>query len=372
MRILHLVDIFDTRDPRDQVQMVKLCQERGYATTVITSNCDSDNNPRSRDYFKEDDDSLKPVNIVRTKGFKLKLPSFTPRLVILPHPKLFRHYDVIHVYTIGSHYSFISYFLKLIKHAKVVMRAELSSGLFHRTESNFLIRKVILMLLMKADALYAYTKKEKELLVQIGITEDRISIIPVGVYCEEFSKAQKTESGTVVIGYLGRFLPFKGAHRLVQPLGKLMVEYPDVRVLFAGPKTDVHYADGIINAMSANPNFSYLGYVPAKDFLKMCDIVIVPSLSNGLETGSIATLEAMAAGKAVIASNGIPMNEYIKHSVSGLLVENDEQFYQYCKELIETPTFREQLGQNAQKRSLQYDWNVISDKLEQIYNSVVS
>lgn len=27
-------------------------------------------------------------------------------------------------------------------------------------------------------------------------------------------------------------------------------------------------------------------------------------------------------------------------------------------------------GQNAQKRSLQYDWNVIFDKLEQIYNSL--
>jgi glycosyltransferase involved in cell wall biosynthesis len=189
------------------------------------------------------------------------------------------------------------------------------------------------------------------------------------VHCEEFSQAQKSE-GSIAIGYLGRFLPFKGAHRLVQPLSKLMTEYPDVRVIFAGPKTDAHYADSIINAMSANPNFSHLGFVPAMDFLKLCDIIIVPSLPDWLETGSSATLEAMAAGKAVIASDGTPMNEYMEHGVSGLLVENDEQFYQYCKELIEAPDLRAELGQNAQKRSLQYDWNVIFDKLEQIYNSL--
>ena len=326
---------------------------------------------RGKSYFQESDDSLKPVDIVRTVGLKLKLPSFSPRLIYLPHPKLFSNYDLIHVYTVGSHSSFVGYFLKLVKRAKVVMRAELSAGLFHRIKANPLIRRVSLKLLMGADALYAYTKKEKELLVEIGIPEDRISIIPVGVHCAEFSKAQKTK-GDIVVGYLGRFLPFKGAHRLVQPLSKLMTEYPDVRVIFAGPKTDAHYADSIINAMSANPNFSHLGYVPAMDFLKLCDIIIVPSLPDSFETGSIATLEAMAAGKTVIASDGTPMNEYIEHGVSGLLVENDEQFYQYCKELIEAPELRKELGQNAQKRSLNYDWNVIFDKLELIYKSVAS
>jgi len=227
---------------------------------------------------------------------------------------------------------------------------------------------IALKLLTGADALYSYTSREKELLVEIGVPEDKISIIPVGVDYAKFSKIQKT-GGNITIGYLGRLLPFKGAHRLVQPLSKLMTECPDVRVIFAGHKKEVHYADSIINAMSANPNFSYLGYVPVMDFLKLCDIIIVPSLQ---ETGSISTLEAMAAGKAVIASNATSMNEYIEHRVSGLLVENDEQFYQYSKELIKDPDLRANLGRNARKRSLQYDLNVIFDKLEQIYKSLVS
>lgn len=371
MRILHLTDAFDAKYPRHAIQIVKLCRERGYDTTVVTSTFDSENKLRGKGYFQESDDSLRPVDIVRTVGLKLKLPFLSPRLIYLPHPKLFSNYDLIHVYTVGSHSSFVGYPIKLVKRTKVVMRAELSAGLFHRIKANPLIRRVSLKLLMAADALYAYTKKEKELLVEIGIPEDRISIIPVGVHCEEFSKVQKSE-GAIVIGYLGRLLPFKGAHRLVQPLSKLMTEYPDVQVIFAGPKTDALYGDSIINAMSANPNFSYLGYVPTMDFLKLCDIVIVPSLPDAFETGSSATLEAMAAGKAVIASEATPMNEYIEHRVSGLLAENDEQFYRHCKELIEAPDLREELGRNAQRRSLNYDWNVIFDKLEQIYKSVVS
>lgn len=371
MRILHLVDTFDPNDPRDQYKIVKLCGQKGHATTVVTSNCDSDNNPRDKDYFKEGDDSLKPVDIVRVRGFKLKLPSLTPRSAYLPHPKLFSNYDLIHVYTVGSHSSFIGYFIKLIKPTKVVMRVEMSTGLFLRLKGNPAFKWIVLKLLTGADALYSYTRREKELLVEIGVPENKISIIPVGVDYANFSKIQKV-GGNVTVGYLGRLLPFKGAHRLVQPLSKLMTECPDVRVIFAGPKTEVHYADSIINAMSANPNFSYLGYVPAMDFLKLCDIIIVPSLPDAFETGSIATLEAMAAGKAVITSNATPMNEYIEHRVSGLLVENDEQFYQYSKELIQAPDLRAELGRNARKRSLQFDLNVIFDKLELIYKSLVS
>lgn len=368
MRILHLVDTCVHGESRQQNWIVELCAERGYATTVVTSNCDTDNNPRGKDYFKEGDDSLKPVDIVRARGFKLKLPLLSTRSAYLPHPKLFGNYDLIHVYTVGSYSSFVSYLLKLVKPAKVVMRVELSAGLFLRVKGNPALKWIVLKLITGADALYSYTRREVELLVELGVPEDKISIIPNGVDYAKFSKIQKT-GGNVTIGYMGRLLPVKGAQRLVQPLSKLMTECPDVRVIFAGHKTESHYADSIINAMSANPNFSYLGYVPAIDFIKLCDIIIVPSLQ---ETGSIATLEAMAAGKAVIASNGTPMNEYIEHRVSGLLVENDEQFYQYSKELIKAPDLRAQLGRNAQKRSRQYDWNVVFDKLEQIYKSLVS
>jgi len=132
MKILHLVDTFDPNDPRDQNKIVKLCGQKGYATTVVTSNCDSDNNPRDKDYFNEGDDSLKPVDIVRARGFKLKLPSLKPRSAYLPHPKLFGNYDLIHVYTLGTYSSFVIYFLKLVKPTKVVMRAEMSAGLFLR------------------------------------------------------------------------------------------------------------------------------------------------------------------------------------------------------------------------------------------------
>ena len=371
MRILHLVDTCEHGEGRQQNWIVELCAKRGYATTIVTSNCDTDNNPRGRDYFKEGDDSLKPVDIVRARGFKLKLPSLTTRSAYLPHPKLFGNYDLIHVYTVGSYSSFVGYFLKLVKPTKVVMRVELSTGLFLRLKGNPAFKWIVLKLINGADALYSYTRREVELLVELGVPEDKISIIPNGVDYAKFSKIRKT-GGNITIGYLGRLLPFKGAHRLVQPLSKLMAECPDVRVIFAGSKTDTHYADSIINAMSVNPNFSYLGYVPAMDFLKLCDIIIVPSLPDAFETGSIATLEAMAAGKAVIASDATPMNEYLEHRFSGLLVENDEQFYQYSKELIEAPDLRAELGRNARKRSLQYDWNVIFDKLEQIYKSLVS
>ncbi len=215
------------------------------------------------DYFRDHRGHTFSFSLNGARGFKLKLPSLTPRSV-LPHPKLFSNYDLIHVYTVGSHSSFIGYFIKLIKPTKVVMRVEMSTGLFLRLKGNPAFKWIVLNLLTGADALYSYTRREKELLVEIGVPENKISIIPVGVDYRKFSKIQKV-GGNVTVGYLGRLLPFKGAHRLVQSLSKLMTECPDVRVIFAGPKTEVHYADSIINAMSANPNFSYLGLPNTSD-----------------------------------------------------------------------------------------------------------
>ncbi|MCX6000190.1 MAG: glycosyltransferase family 4 protein, partial [Chloroflexi bacterium] len=121
------------------------------------------------------------------------------------------------------------------------------------------------------------------------------------------------------------------------------------------------------------PGFTYLGIVPSQEFYRLTDIVVVPSLDQsrgGGETGSISTLEAMACGKAVIASDISPMNEYIDHGISGLLAKDEEQFYEHCKLLIEDPALARRLGQSAREKAEQYDIKKVFGKLEAIYRSL--
>lgn len=370
MKILHLVDSFDERYERDQIQIVRSCRRRGYDTTVVTTNLDSDGNTVPRDYFRASDGALKPVCIIRPKSFKLTLPWLNPLLVYLPHRHCLDTYDLLHAYTVGSYSSFIGNFVSRVKHTPLVMRAEMSATLFDRLRANPALRKVALRLLNGADAIYSFTVGEKNRLVKLRIPEDKISVIPVGIDWHKFSRIRKA-GGDITIGYLGRFIPFKGVHRLVQPLSRLMTESPNIKVIFAGPKTDATYADNIINSLKPFTNFTYLEDVSSEYFYQLCDIVLAPSLPFGRETGSITTLEAMATRKVVIASDTCPMNEYIEHGISGMLVSEDREIYQYCKELIKHPALIREIGMKACQRARCFNWDDIFARLEEVYTALV-
>ena len=92
MKVLHLVDTFEAKYERDQIQMVRMCLKKGFDTTVISSTFDSDGNLKTRAYFREWDETLKPATIIRPPSFKLKLPRLKPVLIYLLHPKLFDNY----------------------------------------------------------------------------------------------------------------------------------------------------------------------------------------------------------------------------------------------------------------------------------------
>ena len=78
----------------------------------------------------------------------------------------------------------------------------------------------------------------------------------------------------------------------------------------------------------------------------------------------------MASGKAIVASNVRPLNEYLKHGVSALLVDTEEEIYSSCKRLIEDADLRAKLGAAARKESSKYSDLAMIRKLEQIYTCV--
>lgn len=368
MKVLHLVDTFEAKYERDQIQIVKMCQKRGIDTTVMTSTFDSDGNPKGKAYFREWDAALKPATIIHLPSFKLRLPRLNPMLIYLPHPRLFDNYDLVHIYTVGSYCFFLGSLITKIKHAKTVVRAEMTPYWHERIKKSWIWQKTVLALLKEANAVYAFTQAERERLLDIGIPEGRVFVVPVSIDYAKLSKIQK-ENRKLTIGYLGRFVPVKGAHRLVSPLSKLAKEFPNIKIIFAGPQTASVYAANVIEAMSKCPNFEYLGILPSDQFYQLIDIALVPSLS---ETGSVTTLEAMACGKTVIASDVSAMNEYIEDGISGFLAKDDEQFYQNCKQLIENPDLIEMLGKNAQEKARQYDQEEVFSRLEIIYDGLMA
>jgi len=368
--VLHLINVFDARYQRDQQQIVDLQRRRGYEVTVVTSRYDDESNRRGMRFFRDAEKHLGGVKIFHTYSCKIPLGTSQPAVIYRPNSAVFKPYDITHIHGLTSYSCVVGCLSKRLNRTRLVTRSDLSREGYALLKTNAAWRSVFFRLLGSIDAVYAYTELEKAVLVNMGIPDDDIWVVPLGVRLDQFYKPVSSEDAgyTLTIGYIGRFDRAKGVHRLVGPLGKILREYKFVRVIFAGPKHDVRYANTVLSRMHAFPNFSYLGR-PAETppFYHRCDIVVIPSL---YDTGTIVALEAMASGKAIIASNVRPLNEYLEHGVSGLLVKTEDEIYSSCKLLIEDADLRAKLGAAARKESSKYSDLAMIRKLEQVYACV--
>lgn len=164
------------------------------------------------------------------------------------------------------------------------------------------------------------------------------------------------ETDTITIGQVGRIVPAKGQLGLLEAFCKVL-EYHNARLIFVGsPLFDndeyLKKLNARVRALALDDRVHFLGFrsdVP--ELLRSLDIVVHPSIEPD---SPIGVIEAMATGKAVIATAVPGTDELIEHGVNGFLVEpgNPTALVADLLKLVDNATLRERLGQNARKRAL--------------------
>lgn len=164
-----------------------------------------------------------------------------------------------------------------------------------------------------------------------GINPNRISVIYNGVDLETFNgdyykvtekvnnKNGMVVSGFPVIGAIGNFYPVKGHMYLIRSAPRIIREFPEATFLMVGKTTK--YLDELqkeVSKLNLEKNFKFLSFqenIPS--LLQLMDIFVLPSIQ---ETFSIATVEAMAACKPVIATKCGGPEEIVIDGETGFLV----------------------------------------------------
>lgn len=123
-----------------------------------------------------------------------------------------------------------------------------------------------------------------------------------------------------------------------------------------GPKFELLFTAGLraLKAKHVTGNMRPLGHISRESKLievyHHCDAVLFPSRLEGF---SLVSLEAMACGKPVIASNIPPLQEAVEDRTAGLLCPMDDisAFVAACRKLAEDPQILRQYGQAARRRA---------------------
>ena len=108
-----------------------------------------------------------------------------------------------------------------------------------------------------------------------------------------------------------------------------------------------------------------------KRILASIDVFVLPSLSEGCP---FSLLEAMAAEKAIIASDIPGIREIVQDGIEALLFEPNNVYLllQALLRLYYDQELRQRLGNNAKRKALLYDSDVVLRKIIKIYENCLS
>jgi glycosyltransferase involved in cell wall biosynthesis len=176
-----------------------------------------------------------------------------------------------------------------------------------------------------------------------------------------------------VIGYIGALSLTKNVKTLIKAFSDIQKTYPEMKVKLLiignGPMRPI--LEECVKRYGIDGYVSFLGYIPdAYRFLNAMDIFVLPSLSEG---SPIALIEAMACGKAIIASDIPAIKEMVEDGKEALLFNpySSEQLKEAILKLYRNSELRRALGENAKKKAEQYDVNVVFSKIVKIYQKVL-
>ncbi len=160
-----------------------------------------------------------------------------------------------------------------------------------------------------------------------------------------------------VITLVGRIYPVKGHAAMLQMLPEILRRRPRTVLLLVGDGPDRATCEALADELGVRANVRFAGHrADVPELLAASDLVVVPSLTEGL---SYAAIEALAAGRPVVAHAVGGLKEVVTDRVDGRWVAlGDRQaFVQAVVELLDDrrllDTYSRAAAANAERFSLE-------------------
>jgi teichuronic acid biosynthesis glycosyltransferase TuaC len=188
------------------------------------------------------------------------------------------------------------------------------------------VRPFIRSALRNASATIAVSRPMLDALVALGAPPDRVMHVPNGVDRHLFRPRNRAEArrslglperGKMLL-FVGRLEKEKGLEELVAAYRDLITKSSEsISLAFLG---DGSFRESLAEQVKELKNVHLLGNRPAEDvarYLAAANVLVLPSWAEGTPN---VVLEALAAGRPIVATHvgGIP--DVVRHDCTGLLV----------------------------------------------------
>jgi glycosyltransferase involved in cell wall biosynthesis len=253
--------------------------------------------------------------------------------------------DVIHTHLTRAAY--VGYAAGLITRVPIVHSV-------HITNNDVIYRR----LARRKNRLVAVSNFVAGMLHGQGIPKQRIDTVYNATDFVDFAPERpelvKQELGIPenrrLIGLVGRVCKEKGHLEMVQAMSAVRRDHPDAHVVFVG-RIEEQFAPEVKSAIDAAGLQDRVTMTGIRhDVPRLLDSFTVAAMPSHMETFGVAAIEAMARGKAVVATRVGGLPEVVRDGQSGILIDlRPETLAEAVSYLFTNDEERERMGQAGRR-----------------------
>lgn len=235
-------------------------------------------------------------------------------------------------------------------------------------------------LALSTGKVIATSRAEVQALLQMGVPEDRLAVLPDGVDTTVFSPCgPEAARGArhhrlLSLGELGPGGGVDDAIRVIAqvPVAELVVAC-DPGTAGHDMDQDVERLTVLAQQLEVADRVRILGAVPREDrpaLIRSADIVVC--LPQHEHSARLA-LEAMACGRPIVATAVGALTDVVEDGVTGLLVppQSASAAALAVRRLLSAPGLRDAMGEHARTRARDaFDWRHVARAAEDVYLSM--
>ena len=230
------------------------------------------------------------------------------------------------------------------------------------------------------DIAIAVSKSTADFVIKARqIPPDKVKVVYLGVPLEEFSRertadeiaAARRELGIapedVAIGTVTRLHDSKGNSFLVDAARLVLDRRPHARFFIVGEGPLQADLEAQARRLNLGDRFVFAGF--ARDVARVVsafDVSVFPSLWEGTP---LTVFEALAMGKAIVATDADGLLDVLTHDRDALIVpkRNAEALADGIVRMMDEPDLRARLAREARVTGRQYDIAAFVSKMQRLY-----
>ncbi len=196
------------------------------------------------------------------------------------------------------------------------------------------------------------------ILLNLGVPKEKIELLLYpGVDVEKFATVTREPSDQMTLLHHGRLVRKRGLRYLVEAFPVVRRRFPDVKLVIAGEGPEKVNLMKLACDLGISEHVNFIGLVRHEKIpglIEAADVVVIPSLIEGHST---SLLEAMAAGKPIVATKVGGITEVIVDGENGLIVEpkSSVQLSRAIIEILGDRNLAKRLGSKAIETAKEFD-----------------